>query len=100
MAKLIRTRSLGNVREIRRSWRINIEAPAGQPLVVSAHREVINCDDDNAIIGRSPAQDVVRVVSAVAAETVELPGGVVLTGAQVALAVELFVEKWEVEDIA
>jgi hypothetical protein len=100
MATVVGTRTLGTVRDIRRSQSIRIDSRVNEPVFVRAIRETIVCDEADAIVGRSDAGIVARTLTEVADESVTLPGGLILTGAQVALAVELFVEKWDAEDIA
>jgi len=96
MAKTIRTKNIGNVREIRRTTRIDIQSTVNSPVVITAYRETLLCDDSNEIISQKPGDAFTRTIPGVEAETITLPdGGPTLTAAQVALAVELFIEKWD-----
>ena len=100
MAKLISTKTIGEVREIRRTSRIDISSTVNAPVVVTAYREVLLCDDDNNIISQKADASFTRTIPGVEAETITLPdSGPTLTAAQVAQAVELFCEKWDEEHL-
>lgn len=97
MAKLIRTKNVGEVREIRRTTRIDIQSPVNAPVNITATREMIVCDSDDAIISQKFVAAFTKTIPGVESEVVTLPGDIELTAAQVAKAVELFVEKWDEE---
>jgi hypothetical protein len=95
MATTISTKNIGTVREIRRTTRIYIASPVNEPVVISANRETILCDETDTLIAQKPSGSVTRNLPDVQSEEVTLPDGLVLSAAQVALAVELFIEKWD-----
>lgn len=97
MAKLIKTISIGNVREIRRTFRIDIQSPVNAPVVVTIFREVLLCDEDDKIISQKTDSAFTRTIPGVENEIITLPNGTALTAEQVAAAIEMFCEKWDDE---
>ena len=100
MATLLSQKTIGIVNVIRRTWRTNIESQVNQPVVISAHREQLECSEDKTIISQNQNAGVVsRSLMSVISETVTLHDGTELSALQVAEAVELFIEKWDAEDL-
>ena len=97
MAKIINTKTIGEVREIRRTTQINIISTVNTPVVITTHREVILCDEDDNIISQKPASAFTKTIPEVEDETITLSNGTTLSAKQVSEAVELFVEKWDDE---
>lgn len=98
MAKIIKTETK-EVTISRRCWRINIETPEGQDYKLTAYREQVETDQ-NGEKKREQSGAVGRSLSTVAAQTVTLTDGTVLTPIQVAEGLSAFIEKWEDEDLA
>lgn len=99
MAKHISSSSL-TVDTERRTWRIQVECPKGASPTLQAHRELIRSVDGVIIARDQNAGTVVRALSVVAAEEIELHDGTVLTPAHIAEALVALIETWETEDEA
>lgn len=83
----------------RRTWRINIESAIGTIPVLTAHRELVSKVGDT-VIAKDPSGNVTRSLAAVAAESITLHDGMVITPAHIAEALVALIERWEAADLA
>lgn len=100
MSVIINPSETITVSTIHRTWRTEIESPVGGSVGITAHREEILATADRTIIKQGVIAPVKRALAAVLPEQVTLADGTVLTAAQTAEAVGLFIEKWAADDTA
>lgn len=83
-----------------RTWRVNIETAKGADPVVTVFRELIKWTEDGTMISRGEAQSATRSLSAVANDTITVPGtAIVITMAQVAATIAATADLWRQEDM-
>jgi hypothetical protein len=88
------------VRAEERTWRTNVETPAGQPWSIQFYRETVHYDGSDNIVTVAPSMAPVnRQLDAVADEQVILEDGTEITVAQVIEALSLFADNWPVETV-
>lgn len=83
-----------------RTYRAVIEAPLVGPYHIAVYREDVLRDAGGAVIQTTKvAAPVLRLASAIAAETVTLTDGSVISAAAIFEAFPLFFDRWASEDI-
>lgn len=83
------------IQSTQRTWRVNIEAPDGQDIILTACRELVQKIDGEKIKTRIP--DVTRALSKVSSETISLRDGATLSVAQIAEGLSGLIDRWETE---
>jgi hypothetical protein len=83
-----------------RTWRANIETPRGGAYSIQVYRQQTKLDEDGTVVGESKmlTTPVQRLATAIQNEQVTIPGGTVVTAAQVLAALPLFFDRWATED--
>jgi hypothetical protein len=83
-----------------RTWRANIETPVTGNYGIQVYREIVDKDADGKVINVTKKAGVVdRLASAIAEESVTLPGGGgTVTAQQILAALPLFFDRWATED--
>lgn len=83
-----------------RTWRANIETPVTGNYGIQVYREIVDKDADGKVVNVTKKAGVVdRLASAIAEESVTLPGGGgTVTAAQILAALPLFFDRWATED--
>jgi hypothetical protein len=85
-----------------RTWRVNIETAKGADPVVTVWREVVKTAPDGSIVSKVQGAMVQRALSAVATQTIAVPGAsppIVLTMARLAETIAATADQWRQEDI-
>lgn len=83
-----------------RTWRANIETPVTGNYGIQVYREIVDKDADGKVVNVTKKAGVVdRAASAIAGESVTLPGGGgTVTAAQILAALPMFFDRWATED--
>ena len=79
---------------------IVIEIPYGEAPKLTAHREIVNRDNDGKVVGKENALEVTRAYLDVAGESFTCSDGTAISVPHISEALAGLIDKWSVEDAA
>ena len=77
---------------------IVIEIPYGEAPRLTAHREVVNRDNDGKVVGKENVPEITRAYLTVAGESFKCADGTSVSIPHISEALAGLIDKWEIED--